>query len=64
MHKSNNYVSFAKAKYLMESEGFRFAQEMAQKPKWYKISNGSTNYWLNEKTARQIKSEIINKKHN
>lgn len=62
MRKSNNYVSFAKAKTLMESEGFRFAQNLEQT--WFKITDGKQNYWLNSKTAKQIKSEIINKKQN
>lgn len=59
MHKTNNYIDFFRAKTLLES-GYIFRQDMAQS--WFKITNGKENHFLNAKTARKIKDQIINKK--
>jgi hypothetical protein len=59
MHQSNNYISFFKAKTLL-SEGYLFRQDLKQT--WFKITNGKDCFWLNPKTARKVKSELINKK--
>lgn len=59
MHQSNGYISFWKAKNLL-SEGYIFRQDLNQT--WFKITNGKDNFWLNPKTARKVKDQIINKK--
>jgi hypothetical protein len=59
MHKTNNYIDFFKAKMFLES-GYLFRQDLKQT--WFKITNGKENYFLNAKTARKIKDQIINKK--
>lgn len=59
MHKANGYISFFRAKTLLES-GYLFRQDLQQT--WFKITNGKDNFWLNAKTARKVKSELINKK--
>ena len=59
MHKNNGYIEFFRAKTLLEC-GYIFRQDMAQT--WFKITNGKENFWLNSKTARKIKDQIINKK--
>jgi hypothetical protein len=59
MHQTNNYISFWKAKTLL-NEGYLFRQDLMQT--WFKITNGKNNFWLNPKTARKVKSELINKK--
>jgi hypothetical protein len=59
MHKANGYISFFRAKILLEC-GYLFRQDLAQT--WFKITNGKENHFLNAKTARKIKDQIINKK--
>ena len=59
MHKSNNYINFYRAKILLET-GYLFRQDLQQT--WFKITNGKENHFLNAKTARKVKSELINKK--
>jgi hypothetical protein len=59
MHQTNNYISFFKAKSLL-NEGYLFRQDLQQT--WFKITNGKDNFWLNPKTAKKVKSELINKK--
>lgn len=59
MHKNNNYINFYRAKNLLEI-GYLFRQDLKQT--WFKITNGKENFWLNAKTAKKVKSELINKK--
>ena len=59
MHKTNGYIDFFRAKILLEY-GYIFRQDLMQT--WFKITNGKENFWLNSKTSRKIKDQIINKK--
>jgi hypothetical protein len=62
MHKSNNYISFIRAKVLIEQQGYSFRQDLNQS--WFKVTNGKENFFLNHNTAKKIKDEVIQKPAN
>lgn len=57
-HKSNNYISYSKAIWLLDN-GFKFNQDLKQT--YFEIKSNTECFKLNKKTATLVKQYINNK---